>query len=268
MTGPADDGLARCFAIRTVLHAPPDAGLTAAGPLVPKQVSARPPLMRLSVVILALNEAHHIGALLADLAEARAAGVELILVDGGSTDGTAALAAPAVDRVLTAPRGRANQMNAGARAAAGEVLWFLHADSRLPPEAPAALLHVCARGVLWGRFDVRLSGPMPVLRLVERAMNLRSRLTGIATGDQGIFVTRAAFERVGGYPEIPLMEDIALSKALRRLARPACLRTRITTSSRRWEEQGALRTILLMWRLRLAYALGADPRRLARLYGR
>lgn len=224
--------------------------------------------MRLSVLIPALNEADHIAALLADLAQARAAGVELILVDGGSTDGTKALAAPAVDRVLTAPRGRANQMNAGARVASGEVLWFLHADSRLPPEAPAALLQACARGALWGRFDVLLSGRVPVLRLVERAMNLRSRLTGIATGDQGIFVTRTALERVGGFPEIPLMEDIALSKVLRRLARPACLRTRIQTSSRRWEERGAIRTILLMWRLRLAYALGADPRRLARLYGR
>ena len=224
--------------------------------------------MRLSVVIPALNEAAHIGDLLADLAPARVAGAELILVDGGSTDGTVVLAAPGVDRMLTAPRGRATQMNAGARAAAGDVLWFLHADTRLPPEAPEVLLATCRQGATWGRFDVRLSGRLPVLRLVERAMNLRSRLTGIATGDQGIFVTRAAFERVGGFPEIPLMEDIAISKALRRLARPACLGTPILTSSRRWEERGAIRTILLMWRLRLAYALGADPGRLSRLYGR
>lgn len=224
--------------------------------------------MRLSVVIPALNEATHIGALLADLGPARAAGAELILVDGDSTDGTAALASPAVDRVLTAPRGRSSQMNAGARVAAGDVLWFLHADTRVPPEAPELLLDACRRGATWGRFDVRLSGRLPVLRLVERAMSLRSRLTGIATGDQGIFVTRAAFERVAGFPQIPLMEDIAISKALRRQGRPACLRTRVLTSSRRWEEQGAIRTILLMWRLRLAFALGADPHRLARLYGR
>jgi rSAM/selenodomain-associated transferase 2 len=224
--------------------------------------------MRLSVVIPALNEAAHIGDLLADLAPARVAGSELILVDGGSTDGTLVLAAPGVDRMLASPRGRAIQMNAGAWAAAGDVIWFLPADTRLPPEAPEVLLGVCREGAAWGRFDVRLSGRLPVLRLVERAMSLRSRLTGIATGDQGIFVTRTAFERVGGYPEIPLMEDIALSKALRRLSRPACLRTRIQTSSRRWEERGAIRTILLMWRLRLAYAFGADPRRLARLYGR
>jgi rSAM/selenodomain-associated transferase 2 len=224
--------------------------------------------VRLSVVIPALDEAAQIGGLLADLAPGRAAGHELILVDGGSTDGTRAAALPGVDRVLTAPRGRASQMNEGARAAGGDLLWFLHADSRVPPEAPAAVLEACQRGSAWGRFDVRLSGRLPVLRVVERAMNLRSRLTGIATGDQGIFVTRGAFERVGGYPEIPLMEDIALSKALRRLGRPACLAMRITTSSRRWEERGAIRTILLMWRLRLAYGLGADPRRLARLYGR
>lgn len=224
--------------------------------------------MQLSVVIPALNEAAHIGDLLSDLGPARAAGAELILVDGGSSDGTLARAVPFVERVLLAPRGRASQMNAGARVALGDVLWFLHADTRLPPEAPLVLLSVCEAGATWGRFDVRLSGRSPILRLVEGAMNLRSRLTGIATGDQGIFVTHAAFERAGCFPEIPLMEDIALSKALRRLGRPACLKTRIQTSSRRWEERGALRTILLMWRLRLGYALGVDPQRLARLYGR
>lgn len=223
--------------------------------------------MRLSVVIPTLNEAAHLGALLADLAPSRRAGHELILVDGGSDDGTCAGAVHLVDRLLQAPRGRASQMNAGARAASGEVLWFLHADTRLPPGAPAALLAACREGAVWGRFDVRLSGRPRVLRLVERLMNLRSRLTGIATGDQGIFVTRAAYERAGGFPDIPLMEDIALSRALRRQARPACLRERIVASSRRWETQGPVRTILLMWRLRLAYALGADPRRLARRYG-
>jgi rSAM/selenodomain-associated transferase 2 len=223
--------------------------------------------MQLSVVIPALNEAAQISGLLADLTSVRAAGHELILVDGGSTDETVALAAPAVDRMLSAPRGRASQMNAGARAASGDVLWFLHADSRLPPGAAETLLAACRAGATWGRFDVRLSGRQPVLRLVERTMNLRSRLTGIATGDQGIFVTRGAFDRVGGFPDIPLMEDIALSKALRRQASAACLGPRILTSSRRWEARGPVRTVLLMWGLRLAYALGADPRRLARLYG-
>jgi rSAM/selenodomain-associated transferase 2 len=223
--------------------------------------------MRLSAVIPTLNESAHIGGLLADLAPARQAGHEVILVDGGSTDGTVEGASHLVDRSIQAPRGRACQMNAGASAATGEVLWFLHADTRLTPVAPAALLAACRVGAAWGRFDVRLSGDLRVLRLVERLINLRSRLTGIATGDQGIFVARAAFEQAGGFPDIPLMEDIALSKALRRQAPPACLRLPIVTSSRRWEEQGTIRTILLMWRLRLAYALGADPRRLARLYG-
>jgi rSAM/selenodomain-associated transferase 2 len=223
--------------------------------------------MRLSAVVPTLNESAHIGGLLADLAPARQAGHEVILVDGGSTDGTVEGASHLVDRSIQAPRGRACQMNAGASAATGEVLWFLHADTRLTPVAPAALLAACRVGAAWGRFDVRLSGDLRVLRLVERLINLRSRLTGIATGDQGIFVARAAFEQAGGFPDIPLMEDIALSKALRRQAPPACLRLPIVTSSRRWEEQGTIRTILLMWRLRLAYALGADPRRLARLYG-
>jgi len=224
--------------------------------------------MGISVIVPALDESAHIVALLRDLAPLRSAGHELILVDGGSLDDTMVLAEGRVDRILKAPRGRASQMNAGARAASGAVLWFLHADTRLTSDAPQALLNACQEGAIWGHFDVRLSGSTVLLRMVERAMNLRSRMTGIATGDQGIFVTRAAFERVGGYPEIALMEDIALSKALRRLASPVCLRTRLVTSSRRWEEHGVLRTILLMWWLRLSYALGAEPDRLARLYGR
>jgi rSAM/selenodomain-associated transferase 2 len=224
--------------------------------------------MGISVIIPTLDESAHMFGLLRDLASLRSAGHELILVDGGSLDDTMVLAEGRVDRILRAPRGRSSQMNAGARAASGAVLWFLHADTRLTSDAPQALLNACQEGAIWGHFDVRLSGRSALLRLVERAMNLRSRMTGIATGDQGIFVTRAAFERVGGYPEISLMEDIALSKALRRLGKPACLPTRLVTSSRRWEEHGVLRTILLMWRLRLSYALGADPDRLARLYGR
>lgn len=224
--------------------------------------------IRLSVIVPALDEAKHLAGLLADLAPVRVAGHELILVDGGSSDGTPVVAAPGVDRVLIAPRGRASQMNAGARVARGAVLWFVHADSRLPTRAPGELLEACARGALWGRFDVRLSGRARLLRLVEWSMNRRSQLTGIATGDQGIFLTRDAFEQVGGYPEIPLMEDIALSKALRRLGRPAALTTPIQTSSRRWESRGVIRTILFMWRLRLVYALGADPQCLARRYGR
>jgi len=224
--------------------------------------------MRLSIIVPALNEADTIGGLLADLAPFRTAGAEVILVDGGSSDGTPERAAAHVDRVLPTEKGRAAQMNAGARVAVGDLLWFLHADTRVPADAAAALQDAWAGGARWGRFDVRLSGRHFLLRLVERGMNIRSRLTGIATGDQGIFVTRAAFEQAGGFPPLVLMEDIALSTALRRLARPACLRVRLITSSRRWEEGGVLRTVLLMWRLRLAYALGADPTRLARRYHR
>ena len=144
---------------------------------------------------------------------------------------------------------------------------FLHADTIVPPGAMAAFLaDFPASRWAWGRFDVRLSGHNFMLRVVEKMMNIRSRLSGIATGDQAIFVRREAFERVGGYPEIPLMEDIALSRALKRLSRPLCIREPVVTLSRRWEEEGILRTIFLMWRLRLAYALGADPHRLARSY--
>lgn len=222
---------------------------------------------RLSVIIPALDEQAQIGRLLLDLSGLRSAGHEVILVDGGSRDETLTIAAPLVDRAIKAPCGRASQMNAGAAQAIGDVLWFVHADTRVPPDAGERLLQACRAGHLWGRFDVRLSGRSPALRVIEGLMNLRSRLTGIATGDQGIFVTRAAFERAGGFPAIPLMEDIALSRALRRRARPHCIRRPLLqTSSRRWEERGILRTVLLMWRLRLAYALGAAPADLAERY--
>jgi rSAM/selenodomain-associated transferase 2 len=169
--------------------------------------------------------------------------------------------------VVAAPRGRARQQNAGAAAATGDVLLFLHADTRLPPDADARIAAaLAAPGACWGRFDVRLTGRAPLLRLVERLISLRSRLTGIATGDQAIFVRRDTFQAIGGFPDQPLMEDVALSRALRRIARPACLREAVLTSSRRWETRGIWRTIVLMWRLRLAYALGADPAELARRY--
>lgn len=218
------------------------------------------------MVVPALNESDVIGNTLADVAALTAPDVEVIVVDGGSTDDTVAVASRHTTRVIHAPRGRARQMNAGAREATGEVLWFCHADTRVPPDAGEALLNAISAGHLWGRFDVRLSGDSPTLRVVERLMNLRSRASGIATGDQGIFVTRELFDATGGYPEIPLMEDIALSKKLRAAGRPACLRDRLVTSSRRWEQNGVWRTVLLMWRLRLSYVLGADPERLARHY--
>jgi rSAM/selenodomain-associated transferase 2 len=220
----------------------------------------------LSVIVPALNEAGHIRQTLSDLAPARRQGHEVIMVDGGSTDATISEAGDLADQVIEAARGRASQMNAGARAAHGDLLWFLHADTRVPPQAFDALLVAADTGARWGRFDVRLSGRQWLLRIVERSMNWRSCITGIATGDQGIFVTRKAFEQVGRYPDIPLMEDIALSKALKRIARPACVGVRLVTSSRRWEEKGVLRTVALMWRLRLAYATGTSPAQLVRRY--
>jgi len=217
---------------------------------------------RLSVIVPVLNEAADIREALAALAPLRARGHEVIVVDGGSDDGSASLAAPACDRLLDSGRGRALQMNAGARAAKGDALVFLHADTRLPERADELILAALARAS-WGRFDVRIASRRPLLVLVGCAMNLRSRLTGIATGDQAIFVRRDAFP---GFPHIPLMEDIALSRLLKRRGPPACLRARVTTSARRWEARGVLRTIFLMWRLRLLYALGATPQRLARDY--
>ena len=221
---------------------------------------------RLSVIVPVLDEALAIEAALAPLQRARAGGLEVIVVDGGSRDETRALAAPLADHVLDAPRGRAAQMNAGAAAAHGDILLFLHADTLLPADATALVARAIEAGYAWGRFDVRIDGGGALLRVVARLMNLRSRLTGIATGDQAIFVRRDAFEAVGRFPAIPLMEDVAISRALRRRTRPACLREPARTSGRRWERQGTLRTILRMWRLRLAYALGADPHRLARQY--
>jgi rSAM/selenodomain-associated transferase 2 len=222
---------------------------------------------RLSIVVPALNEAALIDACLRALAALRDRGVEVIVVDGGSTDCTVASAEPLADRVLRAPRGRAPQMNAGAAQARAETLLFLHVDTQLPDDA----LHALETALLdarthWGRFDVRIEGRPRLLKLVAWMMNLRSRWSGIATGDQAIFVRRKMFVRVGGFPNQPLMEDIELSRRLRGLVRPLCLRQRVTTSGRRWERDGVLRTIALMWRLRWLYWTGTPPERLAELY--
>ena len=222
-------------------------------------------MTRLSIVMPVLNEAAGIAAALAALAPLRARGAEVIVVDGGSRDGTPDLARPLADRVLAAPRGRALQMNAGATAATGDAVLFLHADTRLPDDADAHVFAALTEMRVWGRFDVRFAdGALP---LVAASMNVRSRLSGIATGDQAMFMTRNAFSRAGGFPEIALMEDVALSACLKHLSRPTCLRARVTTSPRRWRRHGTLRTVLTMWRLRLAFYFGADPNRLARAYG-
>ena len=224
--------------------------------------------MRLSVIIPALNEADTVTATLDRLQVLRKGGHEVIVVDGGSADDTAYLAAPLADAVMSSHPGRARQMNAAALAAHGDILWFLHADTLVQDDSHERLLSaLAAHRNQWGRFDVRLSGGTRLLRLVERLMNGRSRFTGIATGDQGIFIRRETFERVGGFADIPLMEDVEISRRLKHEAgAPLCLKDKLITSSRRWETRGVLRTILLMWRLRLAYALGADPAVLARQY--
>jgi rSAM/selenodomain-associated transferase 2 len=229
--------------------------------------AADPAPLRLSIIVPALNEAQGIERTLRALQPLRARGHQVIVVDGGSADATVELARPLADLVLAAERGRAAQQNAGAAAAAGDVLVFLHADTLLPPRADELVTGgLAASGRGWGRFDVRLDGRHPLLRVVERMIGWRSRASGIATGDQAIFVRRDRFREVGGFPRMPLMEDVALSKALRRTGPPLCLREPVLTSSRRWEQRGVVRTVLLMWRLRLEFALGADPARLADRY--
>jgi rSAM/selenodomain-associated transferase 2 len=228
--------------------------------------SSLPRAGRISVILPCLNEAPILPERLAALQPLRAAGHELVLVDGGSRDGSADIARPLVDLVLAASPGRALQMNLGAREAKGDVLWFLHVDCMLPAGAADAVLEAVRSGSDWGRFEVRLSGRSPLLRLVERMMSLRSRLSGIATGDQGVFVCRKLFQSADGFADMPLMEDIELSARLKRVARPAVIPQPILASSRRWERNGVLRTIAEMWLLRTAYWLGVDPSRLARVY--
>lgn len=221
--------------------------------------------MKLSIVMPVLNEASRIEAALDALRPLRARGHELIVVDGGSTDATRQRAAEYVDQLVSAMRGRAAQLDAGARQASGDAVLFLHADTRLPADADAAIERALTQHT-WGRFDVRIEGDSPWFPVIATFMNWRSRLSGIATGDQGMFMRRDALERIGGVPQLPLMEDVAMSKALKRVGAPACLRVQVHTSGRRWISHGVLKTIGLMWALRLAYFVGVPPARLARIY--
>lgn len=222
----------------------------------------------LSVIVPTLNEAPHIQDLLQHLQPLRARGGELIVVDGGSEDGTAALAEPCADDCLHSARGRAVQQHTGAGRARGRWLWFVHADSGLDDAVLDAILALEQRPAGWGFFAVRLQGPHGLLPWIARGMNLRSRLTRVATGDQCLFVHREFYEHVGGFPQLALMEDIALSKRLRRLSAPRVIAARVDVSSRRWQRKGVLRTVLLMWGLRLAYVAGVSPERLQRWYYR
>jgi rSAM/selenodomain-associated transferase 2 len=225
-------------------------------------------MVQLSIIVPVLDEAAGIVRTLQALAPFRTRGAEVIVADGGSRDSTMELARPLADKTIAAPSGRAAQMNAGAAAANGEALLFLHADTALPPDADAMILEgLRDPSWRWGRFDVRIEGRSVLLPVVAFMMNWRSQVTGIATGDQAMFVKREAFAAAGGFPDVPLMEDIALSKRLKRIGRPLCLAAQVTTSGRRWDRHGAIRTILMMWRLRLAYFFGAEPAALARRYG-
>ena len=221
--------------------------------------------MNISIVIPVLNEANGLPGLLARLGSLREMGHEIIVVDGGSDDASVEVARSLADQVVESGTGRALQMNQGAAVSQGDLLWFLHADS-FPSDEVLSALQQLKLADQWGRFDVSLSGDSPWLRMVGWFMNRRSCLTGICTGDQGIFVTKRLFYRVGGFPEIALMEDVAISASLKRITSPLCMPQRLVTSSRRWEGRGVLTTILLMWSLRLRFFFGSDPERLKRIY--
>ncbi len=222
--------------------------------------------VKISIIVPVLNEEHSLSAASDCLRSYCQSGHEVIIVDGGSRDNTLMLAYQVTAQVVVSMPGRAMQMNSGAALATGDVLLFLHIDTRLPEDALALVRRHCHEKNGWGRFDIRLSGKQPVFRLIERLMNLRSRLSSIATGDQAIFVASSLFKKVGGFPEIALMEDIAISRALKKISRPVCINHKATTSSRRWESRGVVATVLLMWKLRLLYFLGVPPEKLARLY--
>lgn len=221
--------------------------------------------MKISIVLPVVNEENNLPDTLAGLQALRQRGHEVIVVDGGSQDNSLMLAQQAADTVIVSKPGRAIQMNSGAELATGDILLFLHADTILPDDVDA-LLSAINNDQLWGRFDVRLSGQQFIFRVIESMMNLRSRLTSVATGDQAMFIHRALFDRVSGFSEIPLMEDIEISKRLRKICKPVCIKQKVITSSRRWQDKGIVRTILLMWKLRLYYFFGMSTERISRMY--
>lgn len=222
--------------------------------------------MNVSIIIPVLNEGSNLTKTLNSLQPYRQGGHEVIVVDGGSTDNSLALAGDVADQVIESAPGRAVQMNCGASVANGEVYLFLHADTVLPDKALDLITSVPQSGFYWGHFDIRLSSNRKIFRLIELMVNLRSRLTSIATGDQAMFIDAGLFKYIGGFPQIALMEDIAISRLLKNHAKPLCLKSTVITSSRRWETKGVIATVLLMWKLRLYYFLGVSPQKLSQLY--
>ncbi|MFT5321306.1 MAG: rSAM/selenodomain-associated transferase 2 [Pseudohongiellaceae bacterium] len=222
---------------------------------------------KITIIIPVLNDVDALKMLLPQLQACREQGHELLVIDGGSSDGSIPFSRNLVDRILMTGVGRGRQMNLGAENASHNILLFLHADSRISDQCLEELLAAMSESCNhWGRFDVQLDQPGFSYSVIAAMMNLRSRLSGVSTGDQGMFVRREIFHRVGGFQSISLMEDIALSKALRKHSRPVCLSSKLLTSARRWQQQGIVKTIFLMWSLRLAYFLGANPDKLAEIY--
>lgn len=241
-----------------------------------QQRSAETTLPSVSIIVPLLDERLNLPVLVEQLMAI--APSQIILVDGGSTDGSwqwiqqyvnATVESAAVETIaLQHAAGRAGQMNAGARHASAELLLFLHADTRLPPNPCRYLAALDQHDLAWGRYDVQFDSEQGAMSVIAWFINWRSRFSGIATGDQAIFVTRAAFDKVGGFDELPLMEDVALCRKLKGVSKPLCLQQRVTTSARRWQQGGIARTVLLMWLLRFAYWVGVSPARLARYYAR
>jgi len=222
--------------------------------------------VKLSIVIPTLNESDQIELCLNKLQSLRNRGHEIIVVDGGSNDNTVSLASPLSDRIIQSEKSRSIQMNTGAAAASGHCILFLHVDTVLPEDVPGLFSRIKDIENVWGRFDIRLSGRARLFRIVEKCMNIRSRLTGIATGDQVIFVGKELFNKVNGFPEIALMEDIAISRLLINYSKPVCLSEKVVSSSRRWEKNGIMKTIIKMWILRLLYYFQYNTNKLAKHY--
>ena len=221
--------------------------------------------MKISIVIPVLNEEKNLPDALKSLQLFRHLNHEIVVVDGGSKDNSLVLAHDGADVVIVSKPGRAVQMNDGAAVATGDVFLFLHADTILPDNA-VHLISALSDELFWGYFAVRLSGQNIIFRLIEWMMSRRSRLSSIATGDQAIFIERHLFDRVGGFPEIALMEDVEISRRLKNIIAPVCLKSPVLTSSRRWETNGIVATVLLMWKLRLFYFFGVSPEKLSQLY--